>query len=189
MPPADFLKKTIHYFTDPKIGMVQTRWGHMNRDYSLLTRMQAMFLDGHFVLEQTARCRQRPVLQLQRHGGVWRRRCIEDAGGWEHDTLTEDLDLSYRAQIAVAVRVSPDVVRPGGAPVDMNGFKTQQHRWTKGSIQTCHNMPGDLACRNSAAHEGRGGAPHRLPLLPCLCVLHFRQPAMSWPITACGAHF
>lgn len=138
VPPPDVLKKCIHFFNDPEIGMVQTRWGHINRDHSLLTKVQAMFLDGHLLLEQTARSRSGRFFNFNGTAGMWRRSCIEDAGGWEHDTLTEDLDLSYRAQLrGWKFLFLPDVIVPAELPMDINGFKSQQHRWTKGSIQTC----------------------------------------------------
>jgi len=138
VPTPEVLKKCIHHFTDTEIGMVQTRWGHINREHSLLTRVQAMFLDGHLLLEQTARDRSGRFFNFNGTAGMWRRSCIEDAGGWHHDTLTEDLDLSYRAQLrGWKFRFLPDVVVPAELPTDMNGFKSQQHRWTKGSIQTC----------------------------------------------------
>ena len=138
VPTPDMLRKTIHHFTDPKVGMIQTRWGHLNRTYSLLTRVQAMFLDGHLLLEQTARSRSGRFFNFNGTAGLWRRTCIADSGGWQHDTLTEDLDLSYRAQLKGWRFVFlPDLVTPAELPVDMNGFKSQQHRWTKGSIQTC----------------------------------------------------
>ena len=138
VPSPDMLQKTIHYFSDDKIGMIQTRWGHLNRTYSLLTRVQAMFLDGHLLLEQTARSRSGRFFNFNGTAGLWRRSCIEDAGGWQHDTLTEDLDLSYRAQLkGWRFIFLADLVTPAELPVDMNGFKSQQHRWTKGSIQTC----------------------------------------------------
>ena len=141
VPPPDLLHKTIHFFTDPKIGMIQTRWGHLNRGYSLLTRVQAMFLDGHLLLEQTARSRSGRFFNFNGTAGLWRRSCIEDAGGWQHDTLTEDLDLSYRAQLAGWKFIFlSDVITPAELPVDMNGFKSQQHRWTKGSVQTCKKL-------------------------------------------------
>src|SRR5438270_244510 len=131
--PPDLLQRTIHFFTDPKIGMIQSRWGHLNRGYSLLTRMQAMFLDGHLLLEQTARSRSGRFFNFNGTAGLWRRSCIEEAGGWQHDTLCEDLDLSYRAQLAGWKFIFlPDVVTPAELPVDMNGFKSQQHRWTNG---------------------------------------------------------
>src|ERR1051326_2705520 len=141
VPQRDLLKRTIHFFTDPTIGMIQTRWGHLNRGYSLLTRMQAIFLDGHLLLEQTARSRSGRFFNFNGTAGLWRRSCIQEAGGWQHDTLTEDLDLSYRAQLAGWRFVFlPDVVTPAELPVDMNGFKSQQHRWTKGSVQTCKKL-------------------------------------------------
>src|SRR5881409_2099238 len=139
--PPELLQKTIQFFTDPKIGMIQTRWGHLNRGYSLLTRVQAMFLGGHLLLEQTARSRSGRFFNFNGTAGLWRRSCIVEAGGWQHDTLTEDLDLSYRAQLAGWKFIFlPDVVTPAELPVDMNGFKSQQHRWTKGSIQTCKKL-------------------------------------------------
>src|SRR5213595_3793151 len=139
--PPDLLQHTIHFFTDPKIGMIQSRWGHLNRGYSLLTRMQAIFLDGHLLLEQTARSRSGRFFNFNGTAGLWRRSCIEESGGWQHDTLCEDLDLSYRAQLAGWKFIFlPDVVTPAELPVDMNGFKSQQHRWTKGSIQTCKKL-------------------------------------------------
>lgn len=141
VPPPHLLRRTVDFFTDPKIGMIQTRWGHLNRGYSLLTRVQAMFLDGHLLLEQTARSRSGRFFNFNGTAGLWRKSCIQQSGGWQHDTLTEDLDLSYRAQLAGWKFVFlPDVVTPAELPVDMNGFKSQQHRWTKGSIQTCKKL-------------------------------------------------
>jgi cellulose synthase/poly-beta-1,6-N-acetylglucosamine synthase-like glycosyltransferase len=141
VPQPDLLRKTIHFFTDPNVGMIQTRWGHLNRGYSLLTRVQAMFLDGHLLLEQTARSRSGRFFNFNGTAGLWRRSCIDEAGGWQHDTLTEDLDLSYRAQLAGWKFIFlPDVITPAELPVDMNGFKSQQHRWTKGSVQTCKKL-------------------------------------------------
>ncbi len=141
VPKADVLEKTIHYFTDERIGMIQTRWGHLNRTYNLLTRVQAMFLDGHLELEQTARNRSGRFFTFNGTAGIWRRECIEDAGGWEHDTLTEDMDLSYRAQLRNWKFIFlNEVETPAELPVDMDGFKTQQHRWTKGSIQVCKKV-------------------------------------------------
>src|ERR1700741_3007932 len=141
VPPPEILTETIHYFTDAQVGMIQTRWQHLNRSYSWLTRAQAILLDGHLVLEQTARSSTGRFFNFNGTAGLWRRSCIEEAGGWQHDTLTEDLDLSYRAQL-VGWRFIflPEVVPPAELPVDMNGFKSQQHRWTKGSIQTCKKL-------------------------------------------------
>jgi cellulose synthase/poly-beta-1,6-N-acetylglucosamine synthase-like glycosyltransferase len=139
--PADILEKTIGHFDDPKVGMVQVRWGHINRDYSLLTQVQSILLDGHFVLEHGGRNRGGRFFNFNGTAGVWRRTVIEDAGGWQHDTLTEDLDLSYRAQMKGWRFVYlQDVVSPAEIPVEMNAFKSQQHRWAKGSIQTCKKL-------------------------------------------------
>ena len=141
VPQPELLQSTIHFFTDPKVGMIQTRWGHINRGYSLLTRVQAMFLDGHLLLEQVARSRSGRFFNFNGTAGLWRKSCIAGSGGWQHDTLTEDLDLSYRAQLEGWKFVFlTDVVTPAELPVDMNGFKSQQHRWTKGSIQTCKKL-------------------------------------------------
>jgi cellulose synthase/poly-beta-1,6-N-acetylglucosamine synthase-like glycosyltransferase len=141
IPPADFLRRTIHYFTDPGIAMVQARWGHINEDYSLLTKIQAILLDGHFVLEHGGRNRSGCFFNFNGTAGIWRRAAIPDAGGWQHDTLTEDLDLSYRAQLRGWKFVFlPDLVAPAEVPVEMNAFKSQQHRWAKGSIQTCRKV-------------------------------------------------
>ena len=145
VPKPNLLLDTIHFFTDPKVGMVQSRWGHINRDYSALTHIQAMFLDGHLVLEQTARNRAGRFINFNGTGGLWRRSCILEAGGWQHDTLTEDLDLSYRAQLAGwRFLFLKDLITPAELPVDMNGFRSQQHRWTKGSIQTCKKILGTV---------------------------------------------
>jgi cellulose synthase/poly-beta-1,6-N-acetylglucosamine synthase-like glycosyltransferase len=137
VPERDFLRRTVHFFTDPQIGMVQVRWEHLNRDYSALTQCQGILLDGHFVIEHTARNRSGAFFNFNGTAGVWRRETIQGAGGWQHDTLTEDLDLSYRAQLAGWRFVFlPQVTAPAEIPVEMNAFKSQQHRWAKGSIQT-----------------------------------------------------
>jgi len=137
VPGPRFLMQTVQFFTDPRIGMVQTRWEHLNRDLSPLTHAQSIFLDGHFVIEHTARNRSGRFFNFNGTAGVWRRETIASAGGWQHDTLTEDLDLSYRAQLAGWKFVFlPDVAAPAEIPVEMNAFKSQQHRWAKGSIQT-----------------------------------------------------
>jgi cellulose synthase/poly-beta-1,6-N-acetylglucosamine synthase-like glycosyltransferase len=138
IPPQDFLARTLPYFAGEKVGMVQARWGHINQDYSLLTKIQAILLDAHFVLEHGGRNRAGCFFNFNGTAGVWRREAIDSAGGWQHDTLTEDLDLSYRAQMLGWKFVFlPDVVSPAEVPVEMNSFKSQQHRWAKGSIQTC----------------------------------------------------
>lgn len=144
-PNSDVLKKIIHYFTDEKVGLVQTRWGHINQKFNILTKIQALFLDGHFVMEQTARNRSGRFFTFNGTAGIWRKDTIFDAGGWDHDTLTEDMDISYRAQMKGWNFIFlNDVVTPAELPVDMDGFKTQQHRWTKGSIQVCQKMLFDI---------------------------------------------
>lgn len=141
LPPADFLKKTIPWFADPRVGMVQTRWGHINADHSLLTRLQALFLDGHFVLEHTARNRSGAFFNFNGTAGVWRRRAIDEAGGWNADTLTEDLDLSYRAQLkGWRFLFLPEILCPAELPVDIGAFRDQQHRWTKGALQVAKKV-------------------------------------------------
>ncbi|MEO8352745.1 MAG: glycosyltransferase, partial [Chthoniobacteraceae bacterium] len=177
VPTRDMLLKTVHYFTDDKIGMIQTRWGHLNRTFSLLTRVQAMFLDGHLLLEQTARSRSGRFFNFNGTGGLWRRSTIEDAGGWQHDTLTEDLDLSYRAQLkGWRFIFLPDLVTPAELPVDMNGFKSQQHRWTKGSIQTCLKLlpkvwRAELPLLVKIESTAHLTSNYAYLLLFCLCVL------------------
>src|SRR6202046_3267273 len=137
VPPPDFLLKCIHHFTDPKIGMVQTRWTHINRGYSLLTQVEAIQLDGHFVLEHSGRARSGVFFNFNGTAGMWRRKAIDDAGGWQHDTLTEDTDLSYRAQLKGWKFIYlQDVECPAELPIEMTAFKTQQARWAKGLIQT-----------------------------------------------------
>jgi cellulose synthase/poly-beta-1,6-N-acetylglucosamine synthase-like glycosyltransferase len=141
VPPPNILRESIQHFADPKVGMIQTRWGHINRSYSWLTRAEAILLDGHLVLEQTARSRTGRFFNFNGTAGLWRKSCIRESGGWQHDTLTEDLDLSYRAQLRGWKFVFlADIVTPAELPVDIDGFKSQQHRWTKGSIQTCKKM-------------------------------------------------
>jgi len=141
VPAPDFLTRTVPFFSDAKTGMVQVRWGHLNREFSLLTRAQSILLDGHFIIEHTARNRSGCFFNFNGTAGVWRRETIQDAGGWQHDTLTEDLDLSYRAQLKGWQFVFlPDIVSPAEVPVDMNAYKSQQHRWAKGSIQTAKKL-------------------------------------------------
>jgi len=138
IPARDFLDRLMPHFTDPQVGMVQARWGHINQDYTLLTKIQSILLDGHFVLEHGGRNRSGRFFNFNGTAGIWRRAAIDDAGGWQHDTLTEDLDLSYRAQLRGWRFVfRSDVIAPAEVPVEMNAFKSQQHRWAKGSIQTC----------------------------------------------------
>ncbi len=141
VPPRQFLRATVPQFADPAVGMVQCRWDHLNTDYSLLTRMQALLLDGHFAIEHVARSRSGCYFNFNGTAGVFRRSCIADAGGWQGDTLTEDMDLSYRAQLAGwRFRYLPDVACPAELPVQMNAFLNQQFRWAKGSIQTARKL-------------------------------------------------
>jgi cellulose synthase/poly-beta-1,6-N-acetylglucosamine synthase-like glycosyltransferase len=177
LPSSDVLKKTIHYFTNERIGMIQTRWGHLNRTYSMLTRVQAMFLDGHLLLEQTGRNRAGRFINFNGTAGVWRKQTIVEAGGWQHDTLTEDLDLSYRAQIKGWNFIFlPDLVTPAELPVDMNGFKSQQHRWTKGSIQTCRKLlpavwRAELPLKIKLEATVHLTSNYAFLLLACICIL------------------
>jgi cellulose synthase/poly-beta-1,6-N-acetylglucosamine synthase-like glycosyltransferase len=141
IPTPDFLRRSIPYFENEKIGMVQTRWTYLNRDYSLLTQVETILLDGHFVVEHGARSRRGTFFNFNGTAGVWRRQAIEDAGGWEHDTLTEDTDLSYRAQLyGWKFLYVPDIECASELPVDMNGFKAQQARWAKGLMQTAKKI-------------------------------------------------
>jgi cellulose synthase/poly-beta-1,6-N-acetylglucosamine synthase-like glycosyltransferase len=141
VPPENILRDTIHFFSDDSIGMVQARWDHLNRQYSMLTRIQSLMLDGHFVIEHGARQRSGRFFNFNGTAGVWRIKAIADAGGWEHDTLTEDMDLSYRAQLkGWRFIYLPEITAPAEIPVEMASFKSQQHRWAKGSIQVCRKM-------------------------------------------------
>lgn len=141
VPQPDFLRSVVGHFEDPRVGMVQTRWAHLNRDANLLTEIQAMMLDGHHLVENQARCAAGCFFNFSGTGGVWRRHAIGDAGGWQHDTLTEDLDLSYRAQLAGWKFVyRPDVVTPSELPEDISSLRAQQYRWAKGTIQTARKL-------------------------------------------------
>jgi cellulose synthase/poly-beta-1,6-N-acetylglucosamine synthase-like glycosyltransferase len=137
VPPQDWLLNVIHHFAEPEIGMVQTRWTHLNRNYSMLTQIEAILLDGHFVLEHGARARAGEFFNFNGTAGMWRRQAIYDGGGWQHDTLTEDTDLSYRSQMAGwKFKYLPNIECPSELPIEMTAFKTQQARWAKGLIQT-----------------------------------------------------
>ena len=135
-PNPDFLRRTIPYFQNPRVGMIQARWTYVNRHYSALTEVEAILLDGHFVMEHGGRYREGSFFNFNGTAGVWRRAAIEDAGGWEHDTLTEDTDLSYRAQLRGWKFIyHMDIECPSELPVEMNSFKSQQARWAKGLTQ------------------------------------------------------
>lgn len=141
LPSPDFLKKTVPYFKDEKIGVVQTRWEHINEGYSLITRLQAMQLNVHFTVEQFGRMAGDYMLQFNGTAGVWRKQTIEDAGGWEADTLTEDLDLSIRAQLkGYKIKYLEEFGSPAELPAEMNSFKSQQFRWMKGGAETAKKM-------------------------------------------------
>ena len=135
-PLPDWIMKVIHHFAEADVGMVQTRWTHLNRNYSFLTEVEAILLDGHFVLEHGGRSRAGVFFNFNGTAGMWRRQAIDDAGGWEHDTLTEDTDLSYRSQLkGWRFKYLQDVECPAELPIEMTAFKTQQARWAKGLIQ------------------------------------------------------
>jgi len=141
VPPPDFLLRLIGRFDDPAVGMVQARWGHRNREENLLTRAEAALLDGHFVVEHKVRHDGNLFFNFNGTAGIWRKETIEAAGGWHHDTLTEDLDLSYRAQLAGWKFVYEHlVVAPAEVPADIAAFKSQQHRWAKGSVQVFRKL-------------------------------------------------
>src|SRR6187549_2112880 len=176
-PSTDFLRRTIPFFGDPAIAMVQARWGHINQDYSLLTKVQSILLDAHFVLEHGGRNRSGLFFNFNGTAGIWRRDAIVDAGGWQHDTLTEDLDLSYRAQLRGWNFIFlPNLVSPAEVPVEMNSFKSQQHRWAKGSIQTCrkllpHILRSNIPVREKAEAFFHLTANFNYPLMCVLSVL------------------
>jgi len=146
LPQPDFLEIIMPYYLgNPEIGCLRARWGHVNRETSWLTRAQANGIDGHFIIEQEVRSEKQLFLNFNGTAGVWRKACIQDAGGWHHDTLTEDLDLSYRAQLrGWRIQYIPHVVVPAELPTQINAFKQQQFRWAKGSIQTTRKLITDV---------------------------------------------
>ena len=175
VPQRDFLKQLMPYFLeDGKVGIVQARWGHLNGEDSLLTRAQSLGIDGHFMVEQTARSSAGLFMSFNGSAGIWRRRAIEEAGGWKHDTLTEDLDLSYRAQLAGwKARFVPEVVAPAELPDTVAAFKSQQFRWAKGSMQTAVKLwPSVLKSERGWFHKVSGffHLTH-FAIHPCLALL------------------
>ena len=145
VPEPDFLRKTLPYFQDAHVGVVQTRWGHINKNYSLITELQAFALDAHFSIEQSARNSAGSFINFNGTCGVWRKSCIVDSGGWSADTLTEDLDLSYRAQLkGWKFKYLEDVVTPGELPVVMPVIKLQQYRWNKGGAETARKLAREI---------------------------------------------
>jgi cellulose synthase/poly-beta-1,6-N-acetylglucosamine synthase-like glycosyltransferase len=180
--PGDILEKSLGHFEDERVGMVQARWGHVNRSYSLLTELQSIMLDGHFIMEHGGRNRSGRFFNFNGTAGIWRKSAILDAGGWEHDTLTEDLDLSYRAQLKGWRFVFlEDLISPAEVPVDVNAFKSQQARWAKGSAQVCLKLlprilssPLPLRIKTEAAFHLTANFAY--PLMVLLSLLMF--PAM-----------
>src|SRR5579863_7438232 len=146
LPQVEFLRAVVpHFMADPRVGMVQARWGHLNREHSMLTRTQALMLDGHHLVENRARTSAGWLFNFSGTGGIWRRAAIDDAGGWQHDTLTEDLDLSYRAQMRGWKFVyRENVVTPAELPEDVSAFRAQQFRWAKGTVQTARKLMGRI---------------------------------------------
>jgi cellulose synthase/poly-beta-1,6-N-acetylglucosamine synthase-like glycosyltransferase len=141
LPQKNWLKQTVLYFKDPDIGVVQTRWGHLNRNYSILTRIQAFALDAHFTLEQVGRSSKGHFINFNGTAGIWRKECILDAGNWEGDTLTEDLDLSYRAQLKNwKFKYLEDVETPAELPIVISAARSQQFRWNKGGAENFRKM-------------------------------------------------
>jgi len=177
LPHARFLKDTIPYFAE-NIGMVQTRWGHLNEGYSILTKSQAIGLNGHFVIQQTARNNAGFFINFNGTAGIWKKDCIVDAGNWQDDTLTEDLDLSYRAQLRGWQFIYlNDVVSPGELPIEINALKSQQYRWTKGSIETAKKMIPEILKSNFSAWKKIQALFHltsnfAYPLVLLSCILN-----------------
>jgi cellulose synthase/poly-beta-1,6-N-acetylglucosamine synthase-like glycosyltransferase len=181
IPDPAFLRRTVHHFTDPGVGLVQTRWGHLNRSYSALTQAQAVFLDGHFLVEHVARNRSGRFFNFNGTAGIWRRQAIEDGGGWQHDTITEDLDLSFRSQLRGWRFVYlPDIVTPAELPVDMNAFKCQQHRWAKGAVQCALKLLGRVLRSDAPGAVKREAFVHLTANLAYLIVIPL---AILLPIT------
>lgn len=197
VPRADFLKRTVpHFLDDRRLGFVQTRWEHLNADESPLTRAQAMALDGHFVVEQVARQAMGWCIAFNGSAGVWRRECIEDAGGWQADTLAEDLDLSYRAQLrGWRGRFLPDVASPAEVPPQLAGFKRQQARWAEGSIQSLRKVARllwhssfPLSTKIAATLHIAGYLAHPFSLILLLVTLPllWRGVSVHWPLAYLG---
>lgn len=193
MPEPNFLKRTVRHFDDPCVGMVQTRWRHLNIESNLLTRVQAVFLDAHFAVEQCARAHLGAFFNFNGTAGVWRKQTIIDAGGWRADTLTEDLDLSYRAQLKNwRFKYLRDVGCPSELPADIAAFKTQQHRWAKGAVEVMKKLlggvwksPAPLRTKIEATFHLTGNFTYMLMLIDTLFFLipsvHIRETA-GWSL-------
>jgi len=177
VPNSDFLRSCIGHFDDENVGMVQARWAHLNREASLLTRIQALMLDGHHLVENRARYGAGFFFNFSGTGGMWRREAIESAGGWQHDTLTEDLDLSYRAQLEGWKFIyRPDVISPAELPEDISALRAQQYRWAKGTVQTARKLLSRLMkaplSRSQRVEAFFHLTPHfAYPLMIVLCML------------------
>lgn len=173
VPPADFLLKTVHHFSNPQLGVVQCRWGHLNKNYSLLTRLQAFGLDAHFSIEQVGRNHGKHFINFNGTAGIWRKNCIVDSGGWQSDTLTEDLDLSYRAQLAGwEFHYLEQLDCPAELPAEMNALKSQQFRWTKGAAECAiKNLPAVLKNRRINFSTKVHAVFHLMNSAVFLCVL------------------
>ncbi|NET10033.1 MAG: glycosyltransferase [Symploca sp. SIO2B6] len=177
VPPPDILRKGIPYFRDETVGMVQFPWEHINRHYSLLTYAQSVLLDGHFNIEHLARSRTGRFFNFNGTAGIWRKACIIDAGGWEGDTLTEDMDLSYRAQLkGWQFMFIPDLPIPAELPVELNAFKSQQYRWAKGGVQTAIKLLPRLLTSSIPLHVKVESLFHLTAnltylLMPCLILI------------------
>jgi cellulose synthase/poly-beta-1,6-N-acetylglucosamine synthase-like glycosyltransferase len=171
IPPAHFLRAVVGHFQDPEVGMVQTRWGHINRDHSILTQVQALMLDGHHLVENRARFGAGLLFNFSGTGGIWRREAIAAGGGWEHDTLTEDLDLSYRAQLAGWKFIyRQDVVSPSELPEDLSAVRAQQYRWAKGTVQTARKLMKRVLSSELSLHQRIEAFFHMTP--------HFAYPLL-----------
>ncbi len=171
IPQPEFLKQIVGHFADPRVGMVQTRWAHLNRDAGLFTSVQALMLDGHHLVENRARCASGLMFNFSGTGGMWRKAAIGSAGGWQHDTLTEDLDLSYRAQLAGWRFIyRPDVLTPSELPEDMSALRAQQFRWAKGTVQTARKLLGRIVRADVSTEQRIEACFHMLP--------HFAYPLM-----------
>lgn len=183
VPPPDFLRRTLPHFADLHVGCVEARWGHLNPDYSLLTQAQAVLLDAHFVVEQPARQASGAFISFNGSGGIWRRRCLEEVG-WSADTITEDLDITYRAQLAGwRVVFVPDLVVPGELPVQMDALKRQQFRWAKGAIQTLRKLGGPLLRSPQPLWVKVQGLLHLSVYFvqPVTLLLLLLAPVIGWP--------
>lgn len=173
VPEPDFLNRTIPYFEDDRIGVVQTRWGHLNKDYSILTKLQAFALDAHFKIEQRGRNSSGHFINFNGTAGIWRKTTIEDAGGWQSDTLTEDLDLSYRAQLkGWKFKYLEDVESPAELPVTMTALKSQQFRWSKGAAECTRKNLGKVLIKRGIGMKTKINATfHLLNSFLFICII------------------